>query len=78
MEIDEVIVDSGLWAKAQARDKAAVKELRAQLDGLVLYLHGLGGVEGEVVTLRELEAASVVDSVVIRNDHRHHEWLERE
>lgn len=77
MEIDEVIVDPGLWAKAKNGDTEAVIALRAKLDGLVLYVHGLDGVSGESVTLRELEDACVVDSVVIRNDHRH-EWLERE
>lgn len=77
MEIDEVIVDSQLWAKAKAGDAAAVISLRAKVDGLVLYMHGLSGIGGEAVTLRELEAAGVVDSVVVRNDH-HHEWLKRE
>lgn len=77
MEIDEVIVDSALWAKAKAGDAAAVIELRAKIDGLVLYMHGLSGISGHVVTLRELEDACVVDSVVVRNDH-HHEWLKRE
>ena len=66
MEIDQVAVDGSTWAKARAGDESARDALRARLDGERIYLHAMPVEASEiVVTLRELDAANVLGSVVL-------------
>ena len=66
MEIDQVAVDAATWDKAKAGDEAACEELRARLEDERIYLHAMPVKPTEtVVTLRELDSANVLGSVVL-------------
>ena len=66
MEVDQVAIDKELWERVKAGDLDARTEVRNLVDGLVIYLHALPVEEHEIlVSLRELEGASVVESVKI-------------
>ena len=65
MEIDEVVVDSALLARARGGDTSAVAAIRSAVDGLVLYSHCLAGVPGDVVTIKELEGLGVLGHITL-------------
>jgi hypothetical protein len=66
LEIDQVAVESRLWARAKAGDKGAIVELQDQFNGMVLYLHALSCPQDwECVTLRELKELHIVNSVTL-------------
>ena len=41
LEVGEVVVTKELWEKSLLRDKAAIEQLRKEVDGLFLYSHAL-------------------------------------
>lgn len=67
MELDQVAVDSKQWAAIKAGDKGAANALKANLHGMVLYLHALSADSPpyEWVSLRELQEAGVVKSITL-------------
>lgn len=69
LEIDQVAIEPGLWARAKAGDRDAITELREMFDGTYLNVHALSCPQDwECVSLRELEAHGIVKSIVLRKD----------
>ena len=72
MEIDEVFVPAETYDLAVAGDEEARKRIVAMLDGITLYFHGFRPPDEwgpcKVVTLRDLEAANLINSVVLHQD----------
>jgi len=67
MEIDQVVVDKLLWAKAKGGDRVAAERIGKALEGIVIYFHIMNYDEGiyERVSLRELESANIINSVTL-------------
>ena len=65
IEIDQVAIESKLWARVLAGDVAAKAQVRAEVNGLELYLHALSVSSDThtVVTLRQLDALNLIDWV---------------
>lgn len=78
LEIDEVAIDSGLWARVQRGEEQALIIVRGILDGMDLYLHNYVPSQGPLtisdnviaVTLRQLREAKVIESVRIVSEKR--------
>ena len=67
LEIDEVVIDGQLLAKAKAGDKYALKELRRNLDGIELSTHAFPAEtipNAQIISLRELERDLNIISLV--------------
>lgn len=66
MEIDQVAIERSLLQRAKKNDVAALADIRAMLHNLHLYMHLLSldpTKEYEMVTLRELEGANLLDEI---------------
>lgn len=66
MEIDQVAIERQLLERAKKGDAAALADIRAMLHNLHLYMHLLSldpTKEYEMVTLRELEGANLLDEI---------------
>lgn len=65
VEIDEVVVHEGDWQLALKGDKEAVRRIQDDIDGIEIYMHNIMA-SGEIVTLRQLECAGVVEGAQIK------------
>lgn len=66
LEIDQVVVDAKLWARAKDGDEAAKGQIAFCVHGLDLYMHNFPVQSDDiVVTLRELEDCGIIDGVSI-------------
>lgn len=71
VEIDEYVIDRATWERVKADDAAAREKLRADLNGMVLYMHNLSVMSDEdvvVVTLRELAEQACVGHIVLSKE----------
>ena len=66
MEVDQVAVSEDLWLRVQEGDEDARNKLRLEVNGLDIYMHAMPvAVNKIIVSLRQLEAMNVVESVKI-------------